>query len=260
MLTDMNCLRFMLFLGLMLPAVGSAQLSRREINDLTSPIDSSRSSTFERIRKRGATERFPVCSPDASRSTRDALIAALVKQNSVVFGRRSVNETETEYLANLIGCVAALRTDSALRPLLDALETGYGAINGVVALGDHAVPQVAALAQAREARTGKRTAAALTLGRFLEPGPATRISPQSRAIARAALIGALRDDNAYVRKFAVEGLKPIADAEVRSEIRRVASSDPGLRIGKETLVRYPARDAALAWLREDSLRLRKPVR
>jgi hypothetical protein len=90
--------------------------------------------------------------------------------------------------------------------LLEALETGYGAIGGVVALGDKAIPELAALARAGEARTGKRSAGAVALGRFLQPDIASRISPRSRATARAALVDALRDDDAYVRKFAVEAL------------------------------------------------------
>ena len=186
---------------------------------------------------------------------------ALQRQNQVVFGRTSVSEDETEYHANLIGCVAAMRTTSALQPLLDAVETGGGAINGLVALGDRAVGDVARLVQAGTGRVSKRTAATFAMGRFLEPQTSARLSPASRAVARQALLNALADENAYVRKFAVEGLTPIQDDEVRAAIRRVANTDTGFRIGKERLVRYPARDAALAWLRADSIRMaRKPER
>src|SRR5262245_11238611 len=115
----MKCLCCRLLVALAMPAVGSAQLSPAEIGGLTSPVDSVRSSTFERILKRAAVEHFPVCSPVASASTREAFVAALVKQNSVVFGRSSVSEVETEYHANLIGCVASLKTALALRPLLE---------------------------------------------------------------------------------------------------------------------------------------------
>jgi HEAT repeat protein len=224
----------------------------------TSQTDTAKANAFSDLLNRGRKEGFSICAPVGSIQIRQALITALEKENVVVHSEAApLSETETEYYANIIGCVAALRDPTALRGLLGAIETGGGAIDGVVALGDAAVPGLLQLLDGPGSRG--RVAAVMAVGKLAAhngaPQPrisSGRVSPANLAAIRVRLLKALERKDRFVRLAAVQSLTCYADPELRRAMETLATSDSATIDMANGTKDYPVRRAAQAWLKQDS--------
>jgi len=227
----------------------------------TSQIDTAKERALSDLLKLGTKEGFPVCSPDATPQVRRGLIEALVNENELLRADRpnipvkGFSETETDYYANLIGCVASLQDPLALPGLLGAIETGGGAIDGIIALGDAAVPGLTRVMRS-PTEVRRRGAAAITVGRLVSRPRAQPLSEQSMRTIRSTLLASLQDPDYFVRAVSVRSLTVFSDPEIRSAVASLEKSDTATRLEEGRTV-YPVRVAAREWLKQDSLKVRK---
>lgn len=260
---------FLIAVVTILPILGGRQMEGQSL-ELTlarlrsSQADTAKASAFSDLVSLGSKGKFPVCSPEASIQIRQALITALGKENLIVHGGAArLSETETEYYASVIGCVAALRDYAALPGLLGAIETGGGAIDGIVALGDAAVPGLLQLLDAPGSRG--RVAAVLAVGKLAarngSPQPpiaSGQLSAARLTAIRVRLLKALDHKNRFVRTAAVRSLTSYSDPEVRRAIEALAASDPATIDAGNGTKEYPVRRAAQGWLKQDSRKAQSP--
>ena len=225
-----------------------------------------RAAALEQLTARAATDRFALCSPSASNEIKASLIAALEKENIAIHSKRW-GEDEGDFHASLIGCVAALRDNRGAHALVGAIDTGWGALYGIFDLGDAAVPEVAAALRDPTSRSTARMAAATTLGMFVgqalpKPVPGQRwvgpkpVSTASRAMIRESLIAALVDKNPMVGSAAVTSLGAFSGDDISRAILAAAKSDSGIQFGSSAR-KFPVKEAARTWLRQDSLKIKK---
>jgi hypothetical protein len=230
----------------------------------SSKTDTARARAFSELVEFGNNARRPTCSPQAAAQVRRALIDALEKENNLVHNPSAeLSETDTEYYADLIGCVAMLRDPNAAPALLGAIETGGGAIDGLVALGDPSVPGLLAILDGPGDRG--RVAAIVAAGKLAAPNRSTQperssnhLAPEKAAAIRVRLIKALNYKDRFVRIAAVRSLSCYSDPEVERAIRLLASNDPAaieIGGGKKD---YPVRRAAEDWLKQNSSKSQKP--
>lgn len=226
---------------------------------LQSDTDTIKENALYHLTHLGRTGGFPVCSPEARPQIKHALIAALQTENRLIeMGPGPFSESEMEFWANLIGCVAALRSVEAAPALLGAIDTGWGAIDGVVALGDAAVPGV--VNTLRAGRSGsQRHAAAHAAGKLVADRDVLRLTQQSLAELRSGLLAALGDSDHFVRHSAIQALTPYSDTEIRERIEQLARTDPATSAHPRA-PHYPVRRAAEAWLRQDSTKAGHKIR
>jgi hypothetical protein len=267
-------------------AVSAFSAQKARAQSLAATLERIANSKVDTVKERallalitiGRRDKVGICSPNASVEVRRALIAALARENDVVHGRvayRSatsprggsrLSESEMEYYANLIGCVAGLRDHAALPGLLGAIGTGWGAINGVVALGEDAVPELIRFLDTPGSLN--RSSVVRALGKLvsrrpfpLSTEPLPPLSEGASGVIRTRLLLALRDDDIYAREAAISALTPFPDLEVRRAIEAVAERDPATSIHPVSGAKYyPVRSAARAWLQRDSLRLPEKAR
>ncbi len=181
--------------------------------------------------------------------TRVALIAVLERENMPDTAKGMLSEDP--YYGDLIGCVAAFKDPRAANALIGAVETGWMAMDGLVALGQDAVPPLLAKLHSRDWEMA-RSSAASVLGLI---AARSRQMPVDTTAIEAGLIKALSDQSMYVRLSSVEALSQFSNQRVRSAITSLAHTDPAVTIrrGKRT---YPVRAAAIKWVRhDDSLRV-----
>lgn len=222
---------------------------------LQNPIDTARINAWNRLTTFGRINHIAVCSPEAGRDVREGLIAALESEEAWIYApyagvRHSEDEVE-DYFPDLIGCVAALHDARAVGALIRAIETGGGATNGLVALGNAAVPAVARTLAAATS-SASRLSAAQTLGSMSMRRRELSLTDASVAAIRTGLLSALKDSSVWVRQGAVTGLAQFTDTEVRGAMQTLATSDSGVmtRNGKRV---FPVREGASAWLVRDSV-------
>ncbi len=255
---ERTCLGAAVALCIAAGSPASAQSVALTLRQLQSDVDSVRENAFARLTILGNTGAHATCSPTASDEIARGLIRGLEKESFFIHSKRS-SETETEYYANLIGCVAGLRDPRAAHALVGAIDTGWGAINGILNLGDAAIPEVVAAVKTPTTRRTARSTAARTLGWFVAPTAPKQVSTASRATIRDELLTAVTDTSALVRGAAVGSLTFFSDTAVSSAIRSAVASDTGVVIGTKGRW-FPVRDAAKDWLHQDSLKVRKPAR
>ena len=215
--------------------------------------DTAKERAFLSLLSHARAQRVPVCAPEAQHSVRTVLISLLERENALIHnGKGAVSESEMEFYANLIGCVASMKDARALAGLVGALETGWGAINGLVALGDAAVPAV--LVSLKDStRPLKRHAAAHAAGRLARGSDGSAIHQTHRTSLREALARRLQDRESFVRLAAVKALGVFAGDDLRHQMQEIASSDPAVRTSSSGRT-YPVREAAREWLKIDSAR------
>ena len=234
-----------------------AQSIESALAKLTSGVDSVRLKSLDQLARLSATKHFVMCGPTASDEIKKALIAALENENTLIqTGER--DEAEGEFHGNLIGCVAGIRDEKSVRGLVGAIDTGWGAISGILNLGDAAVPEVETALRTSTNRTTVRAISAMTLGSFLAPTASMPVSANSRMSIRRALLDAASDRHPLVRAGAIRSLATFSDAEVRRVVRADASFDTGMKIGSEPR-KYPVGNAARNWIKQDSMRSRKLI-
>lgn len=250
---------------LTIPCPVTAQSLGMRLSHLSeSKSDTAKWNALTDLLNRGHRDNFAVCSSNADAQIKRTLIRALEKENGVIYSAAagSLSETESEYYANLIGCVASLRDPSALRGLIGAIETGGGAINGIVVLGEAAVPDVLPLLNS----TGSRghfeaiIAAGKLASRNAFPqsrDPSPQLSVENLAAIRVGLLNALADKDRFARMTAVEALLSYSDPQVKRAIQAIAASDPATTEPRRGVKDYPVRRAALDWLKQDSIKARK---
>jgi HEAT repeats len=181
--------------------------------------------------------------PDRADQVAVVLIDALRRENAVSPTSRTTEEFAS-YHGDLALAVGALGDKRAITVLVDILESGNIAMQGVARLGaGTALGPLTNLAT--EPSDPKRNAATLTLGFLLDP----TINPEpvtadQRADIKAALIAAASDPNRFVRTSAVEGLSRLPDADVAGVLRRLAESDPYSTVDESGAAVFPVRQAA----------------
>jgi hypothetical protein len=244
----------------------SCQSAESVLARLTSINPSARSNAFGQLVGRGGAEHFAVCSPSASAEISRSLITALENEN-VSIHTGQWDEDETEFYATLIGCVAALRNPRGAHALVGAIDTGWGALDAILDLSDAAVPEVAAVLKDSRSRSTARMFAASTLGMFVgqslplpvpgfnRPDPKP-VSAASRAIIRESLLAALVDKNPMVGSAAVTSLGAFSGDDISRAIVAAATLDSGIQFGSGAR-KFPVKEAARTWLRQDSLKIKK---
>jgi hypothetical protein len=237
------------------PQVAECQSFTATLATLSSDDAAIRTNSLARLGDAASKAHVPICSPTASTDIRGALIRALESEN-VRVQHGHWPEAESEFYANLIGCVSSLRDRRSVQALVDAIDTGGGATNGIIALGDASIPAVVAKLRARGARTTERVFAAGTLGAFVVPGAPQIISAANKALIRQSLLTALADKSMLVRSAAIPGLVTFRDPEVRHAVAMAAAADTGMKIGAEAR-RFTVRKAAREWMKVDSITIKK---
>jgi hypothetical protein len=194
---------------------------------------------------------FPLCSPQASSQVKRGLIAGLEKENRP---HGSMDEEEAdEYYPSLIGCVGSLQDRAALHSLLDAIVTGCGAMAGLVAPGDAAVPGLLAVS---DSGPDRQFVALMTLAQLASGAGGTSISAANRAAIRTRALAALNDPDGYVRSAGIKALMSYSDAEVRRAISvRVSPTPPN---EKMSAGEHEEWKQAQISLKQDKLRSLKP--
>jgi hypothetical protein len=110
-----------------------------------------------------------------------------------------------------------------------------------------AIDPVSRLLQSNDARA--RAAAARTLSQMVTTGAAAK-DPSSRLKIKASLIIAARDNDAFVRREAVDGLVQVGDSECIALVERIARTDPYRASFLDG--RYVVREAAMKALQSRS--------
>ena len=256
-----------------LPALNGREIRAQSL-DLTlarlktSQIDTAKESALYALLKLGASERFPVCSPEAAAQIKGTLITALEQENEVWHsadastGSLRLSETESEYYAHLVSCVASLQDRAALRGLLGAIDTGWGAIDGIVLLGEHAVPALLKLLDTPGSlgRVPALKAVGKLASRKIFPQTSELLPPLPDAMLtaiRARLLTALADENRFARVAALTALSSYSDLEIRRAVQVIAATDSATKETGNGKRDFPVRRAAQDWLKRDSLKVRK---
>jgi HEAT repeat protein len=180
-----------------------------------------------------------------------ALIFALENHNAFVEDSRrkglALSEYDSEVWANLVWAVSHLRDPRGLNALVGAIHTGGMATGGLADLGPPAVS--AAIGRLNDEDAEVRTAAVQVLGGFLTRLDSVRSNPEAADRAKAAILRALDDADAWVRRAAVRSLLPLNDVpEVRAKLQSMARQDPEIRWDIDGRARFPVREAAASVL------------
>jgi hypothetical protein len=210
-----------------------------------------------------------VCAPSAAPDVKRQLIAALERENEWLQssapkpapvdenGNPSDGEAESEFYATLIGCVGALKDARSVRALVGAIDTGRGATDPLLAMGEPAIKEVIKIVNDPAKDGTKRDAAIRVLGRFAGATGTVRASESNRQMIRQALLPVLNGRDDFARRQAIGSLQTFSDPELQATINRIAESDSGEVVGSRRV--YPTRDAARQWIKADSLkRSRRP--
>jgi hypothetical protein len=153
------------------------------------------------------------------------------------------DEAFSEYYANLVGAVAALRDSRSLKGLLGAIDTGGMARRGLADLGPVVVDAVIERSRASEVRI--RSSAIGVLGECLQRQEAFRANPEAVAKARRAIVDALDDPDLTVRSSAASSSLTFRDdPDIRARLEAVSSADAGAWWGDDSKPRFLARGAA----------------
>jgi len=214
----------------------------------------------------GSTWPIPAKMPDlikrfpAGAEEMTVALIKLLENETATWAMTGGTEQRSEYQADLIGAVASLRDPRALQALMANLETGGIAMAGVAAIGAPALDPLA-----KELRSGTnsiRQAAALTLGRMIDPDDkySPALDMPTRARIKDALLFATRDEYFWVRVAAIEGLAKIPGDDVTAVLRRLAEEDPYTRPGLAGQPPvYFVRERARAALQKRSARAPAPT-
>jgi hypothetical protein len=157
-------------------------------------------------------------------------------------GTGQQSEEWGNYYGDLIAYVAALRDVRAIPALIGAITTGNIAAQGLVDIGDTALPPVLDAWESPDDLT--RTAALHTLAKFITAP--TPISPSGLAQAKRAVLASLSDTSGTVRSAAVRKVQQWDDPSIDQILEKLASSDPfwyPQRKGRLYPVRIDARRA-----------------
>ncbi|HEY4216728.1 MAG TPA: hypothetical protein VGM67_06290 [Gemmatimonadaceae bacterium] len=136
-----------------------------------------------------------------------------------------------------------------MQALVDAIQTQGSVMDGLVALGDAAVPALLRVAATQSSR--RSSFALMTLGMLAT----TPISPAHRAAIRARELAALGDNDPSVIMEAVSALTAFPDAVVRGAVRAIALTPAQGIPGSETAsqsIDNMVRDEAITWMKQDS--------
>jgi len=185
----------------------------------------------------GSTWPVPAKMPDLIKrfpARAEEMTLALIKlleNETAARAMTSGTEQRSEYQADLIGAVASLRDPRALQALMANLETGGIAMRGVAALGPPALDLLAN--ELRSGTNSARQAAALTLGRMIDPDDknSQTLDTPTRARIKDALLFATHDEYFWVRIAAIDGLANSPGDDVTAALRRLAEEDPYTRPG-----------------------------
>lgn len=177
-----------------------------------------------------------------------AALIALLQRESIVFHAPSpggMTEGYSDYVGDLVVTVASLESPQAVEALVGMIETGWGAMNGLVRLGTQALPSLLRVADSTNA--GVRTSAAYTLGRMVEKQTDIGLSASDVSTIRLKLMQRATDADPYVRAAALQSLITFRDSAVRAIAVQALQDTFILRY--EGSIQFPVRDAAREWLR-----------
>ena len=153
--------------------------------------------------QRGAGH-LDLCSPRAAESVKSGLLRALAVENALIFDHSDptveLGEGDGDFQAELIGCVASLHDPRGAHELASALDTGGGAVNGLLGLGgDVAANKIVAILASPKKRIELRMDAAELAGRQTAPSTRTPVSAENRARLRTVLLASLADHSGEIR-------------------------------------------------------------
>lgn len=248
--------RLVVPLALMMGSVACSQSFSSTLAELRSAEDTTRVRAFYELLDlanagQTATDDFRASTERWAKFARQrpevaiASIHLLERENRKVFREGgSDSEDYSNYYANLIGHVAALKDTLAVEALAGAMTTGAMATDGLVALGKAALPAVERATTSQDILT--RGAALHTLGEMASTRQSA-LGDESRARVKARLVAGLTDQWPGNRIAAIDALSAFRDRDVRAIIERIAATDTS-RFGSGATLRYPVRAAARAWL------------
>lgn len=240
----------MLWLSVLGATVACAQTPYVDLAALRSDVDSVRMQAFYHLSKDAAAASRPgekrLTLTDYARrvpGVAAALIALLERENRKMFMQGGTTSEEfSNYYGDLIGQVAALGDTRAVTALAGAVTTGAMAEDGLVALGEPALPALLRAAQSKDNLT--RNAVVAVVAKILQSD--TLLSAASRRASIDVLVAGLRDPWPPVQLSAIEGLEKHPDPLAYESMRALAIADSS---GPDTFgFRQRVRAAARLWL------------
>ena len=173
--------------------------------------------------------------PDQAERIKSTLIGALETESRYLQSQeRSGQQTAeafSDYWANLMWAVGEFRDPRAVKGLLEGVDTGSIAVDGLADLCPASADALIERARQpdRTFRGGlirQRESAMRALGDCLKRAQAMRSSPQALARIRAAALEAVGDSDPMMRESAISVLFFFRrDTEVRAKLAQVAASD-----------------------------------
>jgi hypothetical protein len=151
------------------------------------------------------------------------------------------------YYGDLSSTVAGLRDPRAIAALVGAM-SGNGPIESAVAdFGGVAVPAV--IRELNNPNQYQRWSAVLVLRTMTSRKDELRLgSDATRSITRALLRVIQDRQTPLAREAAIQALMPMSGDDIRAVMESVAAADTTRGYSPKTASRYPAREAAQAWL------------
>lgn len=182
-----------------------------------------------------------------------SLIDLLQRENAIVAGALARPASLPKdfdgvgYYGDLSSTVAGLRDPRAIDALVGAM-SGNGPIESAVAdFGGVAVPAV--IRALNSADQHQRWSAVLVLRTMTSRKDELRLTGDATRSITQALLRVIQDrQTPLAREAAIQALMPISGEDIRAVMERVAATDTTRGYSPKTVSRYPAREAAQAWL------------
>jgi hypothetical protein len=173
-----------------------------------------------------------------------AFIGLLVNENEFVKSSQSehvrLSETYTDYYADLIGTVSALRDPASIGALLESAPTGWIAIRGVAQFGATALAPASAML--RDGDVPHRRAAAQVRKTILS---GHKLSAADNVTVGLTIKAALDDRDGYTRYAALESVTALDRDDFPAKLRVLEQKDT-FQLGNE----FPIRKLAAQILRD----------
>ena len=235
------------------PPASSAQGISEALERLSAPEDSDRVEAFYDLIG-GLTPRAGDAVVELLNrhpGERDAISVALIdllerETGHLYFPKTGVLKTGFDgYFGDLIWAVAALNDVRAVDALMEVIGCGSLARDGVIAIGEPALPAILRdLDRADLDRDMSLIMALAEMSRILQLDNPASTHHDS---ARKQLVRATKAENPHLRIIAAEALSEFKHPEVESAMRTLARSDTATRQVNGRTV-YPVREVAQRWL------------
>jgi hypothetical protein len=146
-----------------------------------------------------------------------ALIQLLSRETAFSQLPGTEDDAWASYYGDVIAAVAALKDPRAASPLLDVVQTGSNATNGLAALGTASLDGV--IGKLASADPTVTTGAVLTISRMLDPDDFPKIcDAASKAKINIALQSALASGSTFTRNIATTSLTKLTQMNVPGDV------------------------------------------